>query len=104
MENNNQNWPTNNEEIKNLLVENQKLLTEIREQTEKTKKYIRAGRIISFLYLVLIIAPLLFAAFYLPPLIRNYMAPYQELLGNTNGATGLDVDSINELLGQFKQK
>ncbi|HOZ36968.1 MAG TPA: hypothetical protein PLR18_04040, partial [bacterium] len=77
-----------NEEIKNLLLENQVLLAEIREQTEKTKKYIRAGRVISFIYLILIVAPLIFAAVYLPPLLKSYVAPYQELLGTTPGTSG----------------
>ncbi|NMC51509.1 hypothetical protein GYA54_02130 [Candidatus Kuenenbacteria bacterium] len=96
--------PTNNEEIKKILLENQEILMEIREQTKKTKKYILAGRVISFIYLILIVAPLVLAAIYLPPLIQNYLAPYQELLGNTQNVDGLDVNSINELLDQFKQK
>jgi hypothetical protein len=82
-------------------VENQRLLTEIYEQSQKTKKYIMAGRVVSFIYLLLIIVPLIFAAFYLPPLVKNYIAPYQELLGQTPGAGGLNV---NELLNQFQQQ
>ena len=96
--------PVSNEEIKNLLVENQKILAEIYAQSEKTKKYILAGRIINFIYLLLIIVPLIFAAFYLPPLIKSYMGSYQELLGNTTGANGLDTGSINDLLKQFQQQ
>ncbi|HRY62992.1 MAG TPA: hypothetical protein P5267_00060 [Patescibacteria group bacterium] len=100
------NIPTSgdNEEIKALLAENQKILTEIQVQVEKTKKYIRAGRIISFIYLILIVAPLLFAIFYLPPLLKNYLGPYQELLGTTPMTGGLDTNSVNDLLNQFQQQ
>lgn len=95
--------PVDNMEIKNLLIENQKILAEIQTQVDKTRKYILTGRIISFIYLILIIAPLIFAAVYLPPLVKNYMAPYQELLGSTKDANGLETNSINQLIDQFKQ-
>lgn len=93
-----------NEQIRQLLQENQQLLQEIYKQTEKTRKYIMAGRIISFIYLILIIAPLVFAAIYLPPLMKSYLAPYQELLGQTQNTDGLDTDAINDLLRQFEQR
>lgn len=93
-----------NEQIRQLLEENQQLLKEIYQQTEKTRKYIMAGRVISFIYLILIVAPLIFAAIYLPSLLKNYLGPYQELLGQTQNAEGLDVDAVNDLLNQFQQK
>src|SRR3989344_3538786 len=56
------------------------LLKEVFEQTQKTRRYILWGRIISLLYLFLIIAPLIFAAYYLPPLIQQYSGVYRDLL------------------------
>ena len=94
----------NSEEIKQLLTENQELLKAIYEQNQKTRKYIMAGRVISFIYLILISAPLIFAAVYLPPLMKNYLAPYQELLGQTQNAEGLNVNAVNDLLNQFQQR
>ncbi len=95
--------PVSNEEIKTLLMENQKLLAEIQVQVAKTKKYILAGRVVSIIYLILIIAPLIFAAFYLPPLLKSYVAPYQELLGTTPGTGGLSVDEINQYIKDLQQ-
>ncbi len=98
------NGGSDSEQIRRLLQENQELLREIYKQTEKTRKYIITGRVISFVYLVLIVAPLIFAAVYLPPLMKSYLAPYQEILGQTQNTEGLDMDAVNNLLNQFQQR
>jgi len=58
----------------------EEMIRKIYENSEKTRKYILFGRIISFIYLILIIAPLIFAIIYLPPLMGNAIQPYRELL------------------------
>lgn len=72
----------NPENFQRMLEENQRLLRLLLEQAEKTRRYIFWGRIVSFVYLLLVIAPLIAAMIYLPSLIRNTIGPYQELLGS----------------------
>ncbi len=89
--------------IEDLLEENQKLLQEILVNTEKTRKYIFWGRVMTFIYLLIILAPIIFAIFYLPPLIEQFMGPYQELLsgaqaGNDKISPEL-INQIQDLLG-----
>jgi len=74
----------------------EQLLLKMYENTEKTRKYIMWGRIMSLIYLILIMLPLILAVIYLPPLIQNIMVPYQELLGSDPKATKL-LQQINNL-------
>lgn len=71
------------------LEEQREILLKIYAETQKTKRYIIVGRVINFIYLLLIVVPLIFAAIYLPPLIQNYLGPYQELLGGVGKLNGL---------------
>ena len=75
----------NNKDIRELLEENQQLLKLILHQTLKTRKYIFWGRTISLLYIVFLVAPIVVAIIYLPPLFEKVISPYQELLGSDGG-------------------
>lgn len=85
------------------------ILLKIYENTRKTRRYVLFGRIISAIYLILIIAPLVLAAIYLPPILKDAAGPYKELL-NLNSAqpkTNLDLNQIdvnkaNQLLKMLK--
>lgn len=90
-------------DVKKELKEQKEILLKIYEQTQKTRRYIMIGKIISFIYLLLLVVPIIFAAIYLPPLLKNVIAPYQELLGQTNssGNSALNTNKINNLLKQF---
>ncbi len=92
-----------NHSLENSLVEELKaqrnLLLKIYADTRKTRRYIMFGKIISFIYLILIIAPIIFAVIYLPPLLKNVVQPYQELLLNKNNTT----QSINLHNFDFKK-
>jgi len=74
----------------------EQLLLKIYENTEKTRKYILWGRVMSFIYLILIILPLILAVIYLPPLIQNIVAPYQDLLDNDPKARNL-LEQLDKL-------
>lgn len=88
--------------IQAMLEEQREILDEIYKETRKTRRYILVGKIISFIYLLLIIAPIIFAIIYLPPLIKNTVAPYQELLDTGQDVRGnFDMDSINDILKQL---
>ncbi len=89
------------EEIKKLLQENKEYLEAIYESSEKTRKYILAGRIISIVYLLLILVPLIFAVVYIPPMIKPYMEQYKSLMGSVQniqtGGQFNDLDILNQL-------
>jgi len=77
-------------ELKKQITAQEELLNKIYKQTEKTRKYILWGRVIGLIYLILIIAPILVAVVYLPPLIKNVLSPYQELLGGNSNSNLLE--------------
>lgn len=87
-------------EIKRLLKENQEYLKAIYKSTEKTRKYILIGRIISVIYLLFIIIPLILAAIYIPPLLKPYLLQYQTLMNTSQSLPNIEVSP--DLLDQLK--
>lgn len=80
------------------------LLKAVYAHTQKTQRFIFWGRIMSMLYLFLIIAPLIFAAYYLPPLIQQYSGVYKDLLdvsGSVKGSEAL-FDNLEKQLQMFQ--
>ncbi|MEI8361535.1 MAG: hypothetical protein WCG01_05370 [bacterium] len=73
-----------NDDLKKLLDENLRLTQEIHEMTHKIKSYITFQKFMSFVYMVLIIGPIIFSIFYLPPLLKQVFGSYSELLNPTN--------------------
>jgi len=71
------------------------LLLKIYENTEKTRKYIMWGRIMGLIYIIILVAPIIIAMIYLPPLIEKSMAPLNDILSTTPAERGSDV--IKEL-------
>lgn len=86
-------------EVKNLLEENLKLTKEIHQMSRKVSRYVAFQKVLSAIYLLLIIVPIIISAIYLPPLIKNIISPYQELLngGGDFGRTG-DTQNIENIL------
>ncbi len=81
----------------------EEILQKIYESTEKTRKYIMWGRVLSFIKILIIIIPIILAIIYLPPLIKNAVQPYQELLETSNqGKNILQNFNLNDLLKQYK--
>lgn len=74
----------------------EQLLWKIYENTEKTRKYILWGKVMSLIYIILIIVPLILAVIYLPPMLESVIQPYKELLGDDPKATQL-LEQINKL-------
>lgn len=87
--------PNDPRDIKKLLEENQQLLRLILNNTEKTRRYVFFGRLMSTIYLLLIVGSLIFAAFTLPPLVEKAVGPYRDLLGSPSGSNNQDL--INEV-------
>lgn len=94
--------------MKNLMEENQRLLKLVLQTSEKTRKYILYGRVISIVYLILILAPIVIAAIFLPPFLKSTIGPYQELLSNTTtGQTGFSpgvLNNVQEFLDEYNQQ
>ncbi len=79
-------------ELKELLEKNLALTEEIHEMTHKIKRYITFQKVLSFIYFLLIVVPLVLGAIYLPPLIKNMVGQYSDLIGLPAGS--LDVNSL----------
>lgn len=79
------------EEIKKILEENLKLTQEIYEMTKKIKSFITFQKVMSFVYFLLIVGPLVLGIIFLPPLLKNVFSQYSELLG---GEGGFNIESL----------
>lgn len=86
-------------EVKNLLEENLRLTKEIHQMSRKISRYVAFQKVLSVIYILLIIVPIIISVIYLPPLIKNIISPYQELLngGNNFEKTG-DAQNIENIL------
>jgi hypothetical protein len=71
------------------LEENLRLTQEIHDMTHKIKSYITFQKILSVFYLLIIVVPIIISIIYLPPLLKNIVGPYQELLQGTGGMGNL---------------
>jgi len=90
-----------NQNEKSILEENLRLTKEIHEMTRKIHNYVIFQRILSVIYLFLIIIPLVLGAIYLPPLIREIFSPYQDLLqGNFFSPINSSTQDISDLINQ----
>lgn len=67
------------EDVKKLLEENLQLTRNLQESVGKINSYLKWQRVFSTIYFVLVVAPLILAVIYLPPLIRPYIEQYQQL-------------------------
>lgn len=80
---------TNKKTMEEMMEENLRLTQEIHRMTRSVKNYVVFQRILSGIYLFLIIVPLILGIIYLPPLLGNVIGQYQELLGVSK-----DIDNI----------
>jgi hypothetical protein len=69
-----------NEELKTLLEANLKLLQETHDMTHKIKSYVSFQKFMSFVYMFLIIAPIVLSIIYLPPILNQVFGEYRSLL------------------------
>ncbi len=105
---NEENQINESEEIKKLIEENLALTQEIHKMVRQIKRHINFQKVVSFIYLLLIIVPIILGFIFLPSLLSGYIKQYQDLLGTdtTNGAAdaiknlpaGLNLNQIKGLL------
>ncbi len=87
------------------LEEQKQILLRIYENTRKTRRYIAIGRIISLIYLLIILGFFAVGLKMISPLlnkVNDIMMPYNNLLNNEQ-LQDIDVDKINDLLNQFSK-
>ena len=84
------------EDLKKMLEENLTLTRETHAMVTKIRRAMRWQRVVSIIYLILIIGPIIIAVFYLPPILGPVFQQYQELLGPTGG-TGTPSVSTSTL-------
>ncbi len=68
------------EEVIRLLEKNIRLSHELLKFNKKISRWIFWQRVRGWLYFALIVVPLIFASFYLPPLLKNLFQQYNQVL------------------------
>jgi hypothetical protein len=80
----------NLDQIEKLIEQNLRMTEDIYKMTKKIKGYIAFQKVISFIYLLLIVVPIILGIIYLPPLLGNMFNQYNQLLG----AEGFNVNDL----------
>ncbi|MFH1412676.1 MAG: hypothetical protein ABIG10_01450 [bacterium] len=91
-------------DLKNLLEKNLVLTEEIHETVKKIRKYIVMTQILGIIKFIIILAPIIFAIIYLPPLLKSLMSQYQDVLPGGFKLDNLDIGSLNNFLKDFSNK
>lgn len=99
-ENNN---PNETDEIKKLLTENLSLTKEVLEVTKKVKRFMLWQQIFGILKIAIIVVPIVLGIMYLPAILKEFYASYQELLNLKPGVDlkaleGLDLNAIQKMI------
>lgn len=93
--------------LENLMEENIKLTREIHQMSKRVNRYVTIQNILSAVYFLLIVAPLILGVIYLPALLGNYLNPYLELLNENKGAVetiqGYDSAKMMDLVNQAQK-
>ena len=87
---------SNNQQLKELVEKNIALTEALGERIEKINRYIRWQRVFGALKFLLIVVPLLISLIYLPALLRNAFAPYQELLSGSEALNYISSSAADE--------
>jgi hypothetical protein len=84
------------DEIIDLLKENLKVSQEILWFNKKTAHWIFWQKVKGWFYVLIIVVPIILAAFYLPPILKDLYGEYQELWRMIFSGGG-GIQSINDL-------
>jgi hypothetical protein len=71
---------TKDEDIRQILEKNLRLTEEIFEMTKKIKNFIVFQKIMSMIYFLIIVVPLILSLIYLPPILKDMFSQYQNIL------------------------
>ncbi|MBI5222705.1 MAG: hypothetical protein HY980_04420 [Candidatus Magasanikbacteria bacterium] len=86
--------------LKDLIEKNIKWSQVIYEQNRGIKRRLTMMIIGGYLRLLLIIVPLILAAIYLPPIVKNLLGQYGDLMGGLQGMTKGGQLDVNGILNQ----
>lgn len=86
------------EQVKVLLEQNLEYSKEIYKLTKKTQRYIVMGRIMSIIYVILIVAPLILGIVFLPSFLKTSLGSIAPgVFGTSDGMDGLlGNENINQ--------
>lgn len=82
------------EEIKKILAENLALTKEIYVMTKKIKGYVTFQKVMSLVYIALIVVPIILSIIYLPPLLESLFNQYKDALGIEENSGGNNTVKI----------
>lgn len=74
-------------DLKALLEENLRVSQAIYASTEKTRKYILWGQILGVVKIIIVVVPIIWAAWYLKPYLTQALGTYQDLLNTSSSLT-----------------
>jgi hypothetical protein len=86
------------DDIKALLEKNLKVAEETQAMVKKIKNYMAMQKIVSLIYFLIIVIPIVLSIIYLPPLLKDYAGQYQDLLDSGAGMIdpgGLDLKNFD---------
>ena len=89
------------DQIEKLVEENLRLTEEVLKLTKKINNFVLWSRIFSFLKILIIIVPIVLGIIYLPPLLKDVLGPYQELLGGNplealfKGGESINIENVD---------
>jgi len=79
------------ESLEELVIKSIKWSEAIYKQNKKIKRHLNLMTVANYLKLIIILAPIIFAVFYLPSLLKQLMAQYGSLLGGAGFANIGDI-------------
>lgn len=89
------------DKIEQLLEENIRLTKEIHVMTRSVKRYVTFQKVLSVIYLLLFVVPLILGVIYIPKFLGDYLQPYQELLNDGQNMNSLN--STQDILNQAQK-
>jgi hypothetical protein len=84
-------------DLKALLQKSLELNEEILKLTKKNNRILKWQHFFGILKLILILIPLILGIIYLPPFLEKIISSYQEVLGFTDSANSLNLDSFKNV-------
>lgn len=81
--------------------ENLALTKEIYAMTKKIKGYIVFQKVMSLVYIMLIVVPIILSIIYLPPLLNGLFNQYKDILGIQPGSDGSIQNLLNGVGGNL---
>ena len=82
-------YPSGSSHLEDLLKENLRYNRVIFSDIQKIKRHMLWRTIFNIIWLILILAPLLVAIFWLPEIISDFLKQFQELTGDSQGTLDL---------------